>query len=130
MSAEPDARTDRIASAILDAAFEVHRVLGPRFLESTYESALAVELGLRKIAFVRQKPVSLTYKGVSVGEARLDLLVGELVIVELKAVEALAPVHQAQVINYLRATKLELGLLLNFNVPLLRDGVKRIALSR
>ncbi|MEQ8848143.1 GxxExxY protein [Botrimarina sp.] len=130
MKAEPDEAADRVASAVLDAALEVHRVLGPGFLESTYESALAVELSLRQINIERQKPIALAYKGVSVGDARLDLLVEGLVVVELKAVDTLAPVHQAQVINYLRATKLQLGLLINFNVPLLKDGVKRIALTR
>lgn len=130
MTLEPSQRADRIASAVLDAAFEVHRVLGPGFLESTYESALCVELELRRINFERQKQIALKYKGVSVGEARLDILADESVVVELKAVETLAPIHQAQVINYLRATGLRLGLLINFNTSLLKDGVKRVVLSQ
>jgi GxxExxY protein len=84
---------------------------------------------LRQIPFVRQKAVSIVYKGQSVGESRLDFLVGGCLIVELKAVEALAPIHQAQIISYLKATGLVLGLLINFNVPLLKDGIRRVILS-
>jgi len=115
--------------AIIGAAIEVHRVLGPGYLESVYEEALAVELNLRGVAFERQKGMSVDYKGHAVGEGRLDLLVDGCLIVELKAVEALAPIHTSQVISYLKATQLPLGLLINFNVPLLKEGIKRIILS-
>lgn len=108
---------------------EVHRTLGAGFLESVYEKALAIELNLRGIPFEQQAPVSLNYKGRPVGKAKLDLLVGNRLVVELKAVEDFHPVHQAQVINYLKASGLELGLLINFNVPLLKDGIKRIVLT-
>jgi GxxExxY protein len=100
--------------------------LGAGFLESTYEQALAIELSLRGISFQRQRQIALQYKGEPVGDARLDFLVGGLLIVELKAVDSLHAVHHAQVINYLRATKLQLGLLINFNVEHLKGGIKRI----
>ena len=126
---EPAVATDRLATAVVDAAMEVHRTLGAGFLESVYEKALEVEFLSRKIPFVRQKQIELKYKETSVGEARLDFLVGDTLIVELKAVESLHPIHHAQVLNYLKATKLELGLLINFNVTLLKDGIKRIVLT-
>ena len=107
----------------------MHRELGAGFLESTYEEALCIELGLEKIPYSRQHPVGLRYKGYSVGEGRLDILVADILIVELKAVEHIHPVHHAQVISYLKATGLILGLLINFNVPILKDGIKRIVLS-
>ena len=90
---------------------------------------MCVELALRGIPFLRQVLVAVDYKGHPVGESRLDLLVGSSLVVELKAVEALAPVHSAQMISYLRATGHHLGLLINFNVPLLKEGVRRIVLS-
>jgi GxxExxY protein len=126
---EPDRESDRLVHSVIGAAIEVHRVLGPGFLESVYEAALAVELELRGISFERQRPVPLVYKSQEIGEGRLDLLVGNRVIVELKAVEALAPIHKAQVISYLKATRLNLGLLINFNVPVLKDGIERVVLS-
>jgi len=94
-----------------------------------YEEALCIELTLRGIPFVRQPTIAVSYKGRPVGESRLDLLVGGSLIVELKAVEALASIHSAQVISYLRITGHRLGLVINFNVSLLRDGIKRIVLS-
>ncbi|MCA9248790.1 MAG: GxxExxY protein [Planctomycetales bacterium] len=126
---EPSKEVDELARFVIGAAIEVHQVLGAGFLESVYENALAIELKLRKIEFERQCPVHLEYKGKAVGEARLDFLVGKRLIVELKAVDDIAPIHHAQVINYLRATKLELGLLINFNVPLLKQGIHRIVLT-
>jgi len=129
MRMEPDKRTDDVARAAIGAAIEVHRVLGPGYLESVYEEALAVELNLRGIPFERQKTVAVNYKGHAVGEGRLDLLVDSRLVVELKAVEALAPIHTAQVMSYLKTMRLPLGLLLNFNVPLLKTGIKRIILS-
>jgi GxxExxY protein len=91
---------------------------------------LAVELTVRDIRFERQKPITVNYKGCAVGDARIDLLVANELLVELKAVEALAPIHKAQVISYLKATGLPLGLLINFNVPLLRSGIQRVVLSQ
>lgn len=126
---EPGAELDQLASDVIGAAIEVHRVLGPGFLESCYEEALCVELLLRGIPFERQTAVALDYKTHRIGEARLDVLVSGDLIVELKAVDGLAPVHTAQVISYLRMTRRKLGLLINFNVPLLKEGVKRVVLS-
>jgi GxxExxY protein len=111
---------------VIGAAIEVHRALGPGFLESVYEEALAVELEIRGVAFRRQVPVELDYKGRRIGLARLDLLVEERLVVELKAADRLAPVHLAQVLSYLKATRLRHGLLLNFNVPALRLGIQRV----
>lgn len=124
--AEPDARADEVARVVIGAAIEVHRALGPGFAEATYEEALCIELHERGVAFERQAPVRVEYKGHVVGEGRLDLLVERLVVVELKATETLAPVHFSQVISYLRATGLPLGLLITFNVRLLSQGVHRV----
>lgn len=85
---------------------------------------------VREIAFERQVPISVSYKGYAVGESRLDFLVGKRLIVELKAIEALAPVHTAQVISYLRSTSHQIGLLLNFNVAVMKDGIRRIVLTQ
>lgn len=126
MRNEPSKRIDELAHAVIGAAIEVHRLLGPGFLEGVYEGALAVELGLRNIPFERQKSLAVNYKGHPVGEGRLDLFVGGELVVELKAVETLSPIHSAQVISYLKALRLPLGVLINFNVPLLKDGIKRI----
>ncbi len=126
---EPDAEVDDLAHAVIGAAIEVHTILGAGFLESTYEQALAVELTLRGMPFRRQHPIALKYKGQPVGEARLDFHVGNRLVVELKAVESIHPIHQAQVLNYLKVTGLELGLLINFNVEVLRHGITRIVLT-
>jgi GxxExxY protein len=126
---EPDQKTDEIAHAVIGAAIEVHRTLGPGFLENVYEEAMTVELGLRNIPFERQKSIAVDYKGYSVGEGRTDLLVGGCLVLELKAVETLTAIHTAQLISYLKALHLHLGLLINFNVPILKDGIKRIVLS-
>jgi GxxExxY protein len=107
----------------------VHRLLGPGFLESVYQESLEVEFRMRGIPCHPKKPVAITYKGHQVGEGQLDFMVGDMLIVELKAVEKLAPIHEAQVISYLKMTKNTLGLLINFNVPILKEGIKRIILS-
>jgi GxxExxY protein len=120
---------NQLTGAVIGAAIEVHRVLGPGFLELVYEEALVAELELRGICFSRQKVVAVNYKGRKVGEGRLDLLVGNTLIVELKAVANLTPLHEAQVLSYLKMTRYPLGLLINFNVPLLKDGIRRIILS-
>jgi len=129
MIREPDKETDHLTTAVIGSAIEVHRVLGPGYLESVYEQALAIELELRSILYERQKPISVDYKNHLVGDGRLDFLVGGRLIVELKAVDALAPIHAAQVMSYLKTMNLPLGLLINFNVPLLKHGIKRIILS-
>ena len=126
---EPDEELDRLAHLVIGAAIEVHRQLGPSLLEGVYETALCIEFDLRKIPFRRQQGVGITYKGRPVGKGKLDLLVGERLIIELKAVERLAPIHSAQMISYLRMTNRKLGLLINFNVPLLREGIKRVVVS-
>jgi len=126
---EPGEELDRLAHAVIGAAIEVHRVLGPGFLESVYEQALCIELQLRKIPFKRQVVVAVNYKGHTIGESRLDLLVGDVLIVELKTVDALAPIHSAQVLSYLKMTGHHLGLLINFNTPVLKDGIHRIISS-
>lgn len=129
MRAEPDKRLDELARVVVDAALEVHRELGPGFVESVYESALTVELRLRGVDFECQKPVAVSYKGHAVGEGRVDFLVGGALIVELKAVEKLMPVHKAQVISYLKTRGSELALLINFNERLLKHGVQRVVLT-
>lgn len=128
--AEPDERLDQLARAVVDAALEVHRYLGPGYLESIYEEALAVELTLRDLPFSRQIPIPVQYKGQPVGQGRLDFLLDEALVVELKAVDALLPVHKAQVISYLKATRRQLGLLINFNVAALSQGIQRIIYSK
>jgi GxxExxY protein len=123
-------KEDAWSHAIIGAAIEVHRTLGPGFPEAIYEEAFCMELRLREIPFKRQVDVQVRYKGNVVGSGRLDLLIGDSVIVELKAVEALASVHVAQVLSYLRATGHRLGMLFDFNVRILKDGgIERVALS-
>ena len=127
---EPDERSEILASMVLDAALEVHRNLGPAFLESVYENALCHELSLRGVPFERQVAVPVLYKNLLVGEGRADLVVGERVVVELEALPALGPVHLAQVVSYLEATGLALGLLVNFGERHLRTGCRRVVLTR
>ncbi|WP_234023813.1 GxxExxY protein [Sorangium cellulosum] len=117
---------DGLTRHVIGAAMEVHRVLGPGFLESIYEEALSVELSLLGIPFRRQVVAHVNYKGRMVGEGRIDLLVAERLVVELKVVEHLAPIHMAQVLSYLKTMKLRIGLLITFNVPALRLGIKRM----
>jgi GxxExxY protein len=127
MSHEPiPAEDEKLAHQIIGAAIEAHRLLGPGFLESVYARAMSHELTLRGIAFEREKELVVRYKGIDILGQRLDLLVGGRVITELKTVETLAPIHQAQVISYLKATGLRLGLLINFNAPVLKDGIQRV----
>ena len=123
---EPPDQLDAQAHTTIGAASEVHRILGPGFLEQHYEEALCAELKLRGMCFERQKPIGVNYKGQTIGESRLDLLVAGELIVELKTVDVLAPIHTAQLISYLKMTGKQLGLLINFNVPVLKDGIKRI----
>ncbi|HEV8384331.1 MAG TPA: GxxExxY protein [Candidatus Acidoferrales bacterium] len=119
--------TDKeLTSAIIGAAIEIHRQLGPGLLEHVYEECLARELELRSIPFERQKPIPLVYKDLKLEVGyRLDLLVAGRVVVEIKAVEALAPIHEAIMLTYLRLSEHRLGLLINFHVPILKDGIRR-----
>ncbi len=126
---EPDNELDELAKRVIGAAIEVHRLLGPGYLESVYKEALCLELSMRRIPYNRQHPVGVLYKGHRVGEGFLDIFVDQCLIVELKAVEALMPVHMAQVLSYLKATQCKLGLLINFNVPMLKHGIRRVILS-
>jgi len=126
---EPSKKLDQLVHDVIGAAIEVHRMLGPGFLESVYEEALCIELKLRGIPFERQVNRDIDYRGHSVGEGRMDLLVDKWLVVELKAFDGLAPIHSAQVISYLKATGYRLAFLINFNVPVLKEGIKRIILS-
>ncbi len=119
-----------LTQQIIGAAIEVHRALGPGLLESAYEACLCRELSLRQIPFECQVQLPVSYKGVRVDCGyRLDILVDNIVPVELKAVEQLLPVHEAQVLSYLRLGGWQVGLLINFHVPILRQGIKRIVLG-
>jgi GxxExxY protein len=122
----PSDAVNQDARIVVDACLQIHRAIGPGYVESVYGHALALELRRRDVPFVREARTMVSYRGVVVGEHFIDFLVRDHLIVELKAVERLAPVHTAQVISYLRATGLSLALLINFNAPLVRDGVKRI----
>ncbi len=119
---------NKITSAVIGSAIEVHRELGPGFLESLYEEALAIEMKSRGISFTKQHEIHVSYKTVPIGKARLDFLVEDRLVVELKAVETLLPIHMAQVISYLKTTGHPLGLLINFNVKMLKQGIKRVIL--
>ena len=119
-----------LTEKIIGAAIEVHRNLGPGLLESTYQTCLERELDLRSIKFEKEKALPIIYKGIKLESSyRLDILVEEKVVVEIKSVEALLPVHEAQLITYLKLSGLIVGLLINFNVPYLKQGIKRIVLS-
>ncbi|KYG02598.1 hypothetical protein BE21_54735 [Sorangium cellulosum] len=126
---EPPPEVNELARRVIDAAIEVHRHLGPGYSESVYEKALVIELGLRGISFQPQAGFSVDYKGHEVGEGRMDLLVERLLVVELKAVDRFTDVHISQVLSYLKITALPLALLINFNVPVLMRGVKRVVLN-
>jgi len=116
-----------LSPEVIGAAIEVHRWLGPGLLESVYEAALCSELTLRKIQVTRQKRLPISYKGQSLNcNLRLDLLVEGILIVEVKSLESILPIHKAQLLTYLRLHDLRVGLLINFNVVLLRHGVRRV----
>ncbi|MBK1699198.1 GxxExxY protein [Rhodovibrio salinarum] len=123
------AETDQLARACVDSALKVHRALGPGLLEQVYERCLVYELGQRCIECARQFTVPIYYDGVKLdSDLRIDLLVSNQLVVEIKAVEAVLPVHRAQLLTYLKLTGHRLGLLINFNVPVIKDGIHRIAL--
>jgi GxxExxY protein len=116
-----------ISKEIIGAAIEVHRILGPGLMESAYQASLAQEFLLRNIEFEKEKSLPLEYKGTKLNCGyRLDFLVGGLVVVELKTVEKVLPIHHAQLLTYLKLLNLKLGLILNFNVPILKEGIKRL----
>jgi GxxExxY protein len=127
---EPVTReTDRIARDVVDAAMAVHRALGPGLLESTYEVCLAHELEKRDRVVRTQVALPVVYGEVKLDAGyRIDLMVDNAVIVEIKSIEALAPIHDAQLLTYLRLSNRRLGFLINFNVPLLKPGIKRMVL--
>jgi GxxExxY protein len=118
---------NRITERIIGAAIEVHRALGPGLLESAYEACLAYELATQGLGVERQKPLPIVYRDVTLDCGyRIDLLVDGAVIVEIKAVDRLAPIHDAQVLSYLRLSGLNVGLLINFNLKLLKKGIRRL----
>lgn len=120
---------NQLTGSIIGAAIEVHRTLGPGLLESVYEECLCRELELRSIAFERQKELPIKYKEISLTCGyRLDIVVEDRVILELKACEKIEPIHEAQILTYLKLTGLKTGLVINFNVPVLKDGIKRLVL--
>jgi GxxExxY protein len=121
-------RENEISREIVDAAYKIHRRLGPGLFESVYERILRYELEKRGLIVLAQHPVPVIYESVRIDEAfRADLIVHEKVIVELKSVETIAPIHQRQLLTYLRLSELRLGLLINFNVELIKNGITRIA---
>ncbi len=118
---------NQLTSKIIGAAIEVHKILGPGLLESAYEECLCHELSIQEVSFEKQKPLSIDYKGKKLDCGyRLDMVVENAVVLELKSCEKIEPIHQAQLLTYLKLSELNLGLILNFNVPLMRDGIVRI----
>jgi len=125
-----DAKENLLSKQIIGAAIEVHRELGSGLLESAYEACLCHELSLRDIAYERQQAVAVHYKGINLDCAyRLDILVESSVIIELKSVESILPVHEAQLLTYMQLTGHNLGLLLNFKAPTMKQGIKRLVLN-
>lgn len=123
-------KVNDITDAIVGAAIEVHRAVGPGLLESAYEECLAFEFDLRGLLYERQRALPVVYKGRKLDCGyRLDFLVNGLVVVELKAIQAFEPIHEAQLLTYLRLGGWKVGLLINFNVPLLKDGILRKVLG-
>ena len=118
---------NQLSSKIIGAAIEVHRALGPGLLESSYQKCLCHELRLRGLSFEDEKPLPLVYKGEKLDCGyKMDLVVENAIIVELKSCEKLKPIHKVQILTYLKLSNLKVGLLLNFNVPLMRDGIVRV----
>ena len=120
---------DKIGKQVVDAAFQIHSSVGPGLLEGIYEECFVHELNKRKLAFEQQKILSVPYDGIVLkSQYRLDLIVEKSIIVELKCVERLLPVHEAQLLSYLKLADCRLGYLINFNVPLIKNGIKRMIL--
>ena len=127
MAARTADEIDGLTEKIIGAAIEVHKALGPGLFESAYDECLCRELALREIPFVRQQSLPVGYKGVQLDCGyRLDIVVAGCVVVEIKAVEAVLPIHSAQLLTYLRLSGIRVGLLLNFNVAVLKDGIRRL----
>lgn len=121
-------KTDRLGEQLIGAAIEVHRALGPGLLESAYEMCLCRELALRNIPFDHQVPLPVEYKGIQLDCGyRLDIVLANLVVVELKSVQDISPIHEAQIMSYLRISEKPVGYLINFNVRLLKNGIRRFA---
>ena len=121
--------TERVVTATIGCAIAVHRALGPGFIESIYRKAMCIELESSRLAYERERAITVAYRGVEISGQRVDLVVAGCVVVELKAVARLDEIHSAQVISYLKTTGLRAGLLLNFRSRLLRDGLKRFILT-
>ena len=120
---------DMLSRRVIGCAIEVHRALGPGLLESAYEQCLAHELGLAGLDFERQVPAGLEYKGLKIECGyRIDILVESTIVIELKSVDHLLPIHEAQILTYMRLTERKIGLLINFNTKFLRNGIKRYVL--
>jgi GxxExxY protein len=118
---------NQLTGQIIRAAIEVHKALGPGLLESAYEECFCHEFGLRQMRYSQQQELPVEYKGVKLDCGyRIDLLVEDLVILELKSVDSLEPIHEAQLLTYLKLTGLKVGMLINFNVPVLKQGIKRL----
>jgi GxxExxY protein len=123
-------KAEDLTQEIIGAAIEVHRSIGPGLLESAYEECLCKELSLRQIPFERQRPLPVVYKGMKLECGyRIDLLVANSVVVEIKAIDNILPIHEAQLLTYLRLGGWKIGLLINFNVPVLRHGIRRLVLN-
>jgi len=119
---------EQLIQRVIGAAIEVHRHLGPGFLESIYERALCHELKLQAIPFEKQVEILVPYKDISIPGQRLDLIIDKFLILELKAVEDILPIHEAQLLSYLKSTGLKIGLIINFKVKRLKSGIRRIVL--
>jgi GxxExxY protein len=129
-TSKPGILADRAARIVVDAALAVHRALGPGLLESVYEDCLAHELALRDVPVKRQVALPIVYRGLRIEPGlRMDMLVDDIVVVEVKAVEALSSLHEAQLLTYLKLSARPLGLLINFNVTLLKHGLRRLVLT-
>ncbi len=129
-STESKAKADALSRKIIGAAIEVHRAIGPGLLEGAYETCLCRELDLQTVPYKRQPLLGFDYKGLFVPDAfRIDLIINDLVIVELKSIERFHPVHESQLLTYLRLANVWLGLAINFNVPVLKDGIMRRVLG-
>jgi len=126
---DTETQRDSLTNAVIGAAIEVHRALGAGLLESAYEECLCYELGCQKVSFHRQVNLPVRYKAISLDCAyRMDIVVEDQLILELKSVDKILPIHEAQLLTYLRLSTFKTGLLLNFNVPVLKDGLKRMRL--
>lgn len=125
-----DEQTEMLIKNIIGAAIEVHRELGPGYLEKVYEQAMGLELRHRGLAYATQVPITVYYKGEKIHGQVLDMIVEGRVILELKSVEMLLQIHEAQILSYLKSTKLPAGLLINFKERLVKNGIKRFVLSK